>query len=289
MSQLSLEFKVSIADVVIRLFSTSEIELEEGYVPFLADEDAVVDIQAECFVGLPELNFDALKLLFEARNDEQRFYSIYDAPEGYCFVVYDQQEKDEVQQIAFLTAEFDYWKIYSRNAMALKYPMGPIIMHYLTLYTDAVLMHASCVFDGSEARMFSGFSGVGKSTISGIWAKAGAQMINDDRLVIRKKGNEFWVYNTPMYYVDDSKKAILSSIYLIKHSPENVLKKLSGALAVSRVMAFCIQNNFDRAFIDRRLKFFSELSNALPIAELGFVPTNEVIAFIKQNETSMLK
>ncbi len=284
MSVLGSEFKVAIADIVIRLFSDSEIELEDGYVPFLVDANAVVDIQAECFMGLPQLNFDSLKLLFEARNDDQRFYCIYDAPEGYCFVLYDQQLKDEVQQIAFLNAEFDYWKIYSRNAMALKYPMGPIMMHYLTLYTDAVLMHASCAFDGEKARMFSGFSGAGKSTISGIWAREGAQIINDDRLVIRKKEGAFWVYNTPMYYVDSSKKAVLNAIYLIKHSPVNVMKNLSGALAVSRVMAFCIQNNFDRSFIDRRLQFFSELCGATPVAELGFVPDKEVVAFIKEHE-----
>jgi len=146
------------------------------------------------------------------------------------------------------------------------------------------LMHASCAFDGEKARMFSGFSGAGKSTISGIWAREGAQIINDDRLVIRKKDGVFWVYNTPMYYVDSSKKANLNAIYLIKHSPMNVLKNLTGALAVSRVMAFCIQNNFDRSFIDRRLSFFFFFCAVTPVAELGFVPDKEVVAFIIKNE-----
>jgi len=284
MNQFGFDFKIAIAEVVLHVFSKNAIELEAGYVPFLADADAEADIQVECFQGLPEVDFASLKLLFEAQNEEQRFYSIYQTSEGYCFVLFDQQLKDQIQQIAYLNTSFNYWKIHSRTALALKYPMGPIIMHYLTLQTDAVLMHASCAFDGKKGRMFSGFSGVGKSTISKIWADAGSQIINDDRLVIRKIDGKFYVYNTPMYYVDMSKKAPLDAIYLIRHFPENKANRVNGALAVSKVMAFCIQNNFDKSFINKRLEFFSELCAATAIYELGFVPDSSVVTYITENE-----
>jgi hypothetical protein len=87
-----------------------------------------------------------------------------------------------------------------------------------------------------------------------------------------------------MYYADISKKAPLNAIYLISHSPVNKAKKLSGALAVSKVMAFCIQNNFDKAFIDKRLEFFYKLSQATSIYELGFVPDQQVVTYITENE-----
>jgi len=145
-------------------------------------------------------------------------------------------------------------------------------------------MHASCAFDGKKGRMFSGFSGTGKSTMSMIWAKSGSQIINDDRLVIRKIDGQFFLYNTPMYYVDQSKKAPLSAIYLIRHYPENKANKVKGALAVSKVMAFCIQNNFDKSFINKRLEFFSDLCGATPVYELGFVPNESVVSYIAENE-----
>lgn len=279
------EFNVMIADVLLHVFSSHEMELEDGYVPFLGDATSNDRIEVECIQGIPAIQLDAMELLFEARNEQQKFYSIYKHADGYCFAIYNQQTVDEIQQIAYLNPTFNYWKVYSETEMSLKYPMGPIIMHYLTLYVDAVLMHASCAFDGQKARMFSGFSGAGKSTISGIWARCGAQIINDDRLVIRQKEGRFFVYNTPMYYVDQSKKRELNAIYLIKHSPTNEITKLSGAGAVSRVMAFCIQNNFDRTFVERRLRFFSQMCEAIPVAELGFVPTEAVVDFIKQHES----
>lgn len=284
MNQHGFEFNISIAEIILHVFSKKAIELEAGYIPFLADYQVKADIEVECFHELPAVDFTSMKVLFEAKNEEQHFYSIYEYGEGYCFAIFNQQTKDEVQQIAYLNSTFDYWKIYSKDAMSLKYPMGPIIMHYLTIYTDAVLMHASCAFDGKNGRMFSGFSGAGKSTMSMIWSNAGSQIINDDRLVIRAVNDNFYVYNTPMYYTDISKKAPLNAIYLISHSPENKIKKISGALAVSKVMAFCIQNNFDKSFINKRLEFFYKLSLATSIYELGFVPDQQVVTFITENE-----
>ena len=154
----------------------------------------------------------------------------------------------------------------------------------MTINSEAVMMHASCAFDGEKARLFTGFSGVGKSTISKIMANAGNQIINDDRVIIRKKGSGYFVYNTPMYYKDYPKVAPLKSIYIISHSPENKITKLTGASAITKVMAFCIQNNFDKRFIQNRLQFFSELSSNISINELGFVPNESVVNFILDHE-----
>ena len=204
-------------------------------------------------------------------------------------MVYNQQDINQIQQIAILDESFTNWKIYSAKYdgmhLPMKYPMGPILMHYITLKTNAVMMHASCAFDGTKARIFTGFSGAGKSTMSMIWSEAGNQIINDDRLIVRRMEDGFYVYNTPMYYQDIPKKALLNSIYLISHSPENIINRLSGALAVSKVMAFSIQNNFDRQFINSRIDLFTDINNQVAIYELGFVPDKQVVQFVIANES----
>jgi len=283
-----------IAGFTITLFSDLIIELEEGYLPFTVQHiDNKPDIVIQCYNGIkPDILKDS-HLVFEAKNDEQRFYSIYRNEKDLMFVIYNQQNRDEIQQIAVLDESFTRWKVYSNivenKLLPLKYPMGPIIMHYMTLKSDAVMMHASCAFDGQNARIFTGFSGNGKSTISKLWAAAGNLIINDDRIIIRKSETGYLVYNTPMYYQDRPKKASLNAIYLISHSPENKIKKLSGALAISKVMAFSIQNNFDKQFIQSRLDFFSNLCLNIPVYELGFVPDKSVVNFILANEKAETK
>lgn len=281
---------LSIADFTIKLSSEKNITLEEGYLPFVIHDDKTVpDITIDCLLGLPSIDFNNGDLVFEAKNEIQKFYSIYRTGTNLGFVLYNQQTYDKVQQVALLDDTFSHWTVYSNpesdgSLMPLRYPLGPIIMYYLTIKSQAVLIHASCIFDGVKGRIFTGFSGNGKSTMSKIWADAGNLVINDDRLIIRKRENGYVVYNTPMYYSDRPKKALLGAIHLISHSPENRIKKQSGALAVTKVMAFCIQNNFDTKFIENHLNFLGELCQQIPVYELGFVPDNSIVNFVVVNE-----
>ena len=282
---------LSIADFSIRLISDAVVLLEEGYLPFVISRDvADTDITIECIHGIPSVPFPVNDLVFEATDETRKFYSIYQTATGLGFVMYNQQTTDEIQQVAMLDNTFTHWTVYLNpeadgNLLPLKYPFGPIVMYYLTVKTQAVLIHASCIFDGEKGRIFTGFSGNGKSTMSKLWADEGNLVINDDRLFIRKMDAGYFVYNTPMYYIDKPKKTTLDGIHLISHSQENKIKKLSGAMAVSKVMAFCIQNNYDKEYIHNHLNFLSELCTKVPVYELGFVPDTNIVDFIKSNES----
>lgn len=287
------QVNLTIADYSIHLHSDFDLELEDGFLPFIDETPKeLADISIECFKGIPFEEFSSADdLVFEARNEVQKFYTIYRMANGLLFYIYNQQKIDQISHVAHLNENYTDWKIYTTaqengKINALKYPLGPIIMHYLTVKSEAIMIHASCIFDGSKGRLFTGFSGRGKSTMSKLWADAGNLVINDDRIIIRKQNNYFYAYNTPMYYKDKSKKTRLDSIFLISHSPENRMTKLSGATAVSRVMAFCIQNNFDSLFIQNNLDFLSDLSTQIGIYDLGFVPDESIVTFIQENEST---
>jgi len=279
-----------IADYTIKINSELPLYLEEGYLPFLK-EGAVTnsDISVECLSGIPEELKKETSFLFEAENENQKFYSIFRQNKGYGFYIYDQQETDTIQQVALLDETMTNWKIYSRplpdgTLFSLKYPMGPILMYYLTVKNDAMMIHASGIFDGKKGRLFTGFSGYGKSTMSKLWLSCGNQVINDDRIIIRKQDGGFYMHNTPMYYKDMPKKSPVSAIHLIRHAPGNSCKKVSGAQAVSRVLAFCIQNNFDKQFVQNHLCFISELCSVADIYETGFLPDTDIVRHIQEND-----
>ena len=267
------------------------MSLEEGYLPFVISRDkADTDITIECFQGIPSNPFPLNDLVFEATDETRKFYSIFRTANGLGFVMFNQQTTDEIQQVAMLDNTFSHWKVYLNpetdgSLLPLKYPFGPIVMYYLTINAQAVLIHASCIFDGEKGRIFTGFSGNGKSTMSKLWADEGNLVINDDRLFIRKMDAGYFVYNTPMYYIDKPKKTTLDSIHLISHSKENKIKKLSGAIAVTKVMAFCIQNNYDKEYIHNHLDLLSDLCTHVPVYELGFVPDTSIVNFVKSNES----
>ncbi len=280
---------LSIAGLNILLQSeTHDIRLDIGYKNFIQKEEVQVDITVNCLpISGNPIPAEAEKI-FSSADEQLNFYEIYRETDRLWFLVHDQQNQEQVQQYAELKADLRNWNIWAHDIegglQAMHFPMGPILFHYATLTMDAVMMHASAIFDGEKGRMFSGFSGAGKSTMAGIWEKSGCSVINDDRIIIRREGKEYFVYNTPMYYEDENKKAPLDAIYLIRHSPENVIERLSGAAALTGVMAFSIQNNYDKRFVAHHLEFFSRLAKDVAIYRLGVVPTSEIIDFVKAKD-----
>jgi hypothetical protein len=281
---------LSVADFKILLQSkeVSEIGLEWSYLPFeINNTSECADVRITSVRGIPSYQSTAIKLLFEAKDAFQKYFSIYEENGFYKFIVYDQLIKNKIKKIALLNKNYSEWIIYSdiskkdEEVFPLLYPLGPLVLYYLTVKYNAILIHASAVFDGFKGRVFSGFSGSGKSTIAGLWQKSGSTIINDDRLMIRKDNEGYFAYNTPMNYVDVQKKMPLDYLYIIEQSKKNQIKRLKGATSVSGVMAFCIQHGYDQSLLEHHLNFLSELSKRIPIYKLGFVNNEKVIDFIK--------
>src|ERR1035437_215426 len=151
---MSNQITLSISDFIITLHSENSISLEEGYLPFVLEDNTIApDIHVECRPGKPDFTFSEDDLVFEAKNELQKFYSIYRSGPELGFYIYNQQTKDEIQQVAILDKTFSHWTVYSNpetdgSLKSLNYPLGPIIMYYLTVNSEAVMIHASCIFDG---------------------------------------------------------------------------------------------------------------------------------------------
>ena len=65
------------------------------------------------------------------------------------------------------------------------------------------MIHASGVYYNGRGYLFSGVSGKGKTTMAGLWDNIGAQVIHDDRLIIRSIDGVYRMFNTPVYRNDE--------------------------------------------------------------------------------------
>jgi hypothetical protein len=281
---------LKIADFLILLKSEIPVFLDEGYLPFAVNGDGLLpDLILTCLPILPKKQFDQEHLLFEASDSTGILYRIHRHNDGLAFFLYDQQKERALQQILLLDSGCRQGTIYmfpkpDGRFDVMKYPLGPILIYYLTARNNAVLIHASGVFDGHKGRLFTGFSGTGKSTMASLWKSAGNRIINDDRLIIRKMGDAYIMYNTPMYYPDEPKLAPLHAIHLIRHEAVNTMERITGAKAVSNVMAFCIQNNYDASLIGNNAGFNTGMTGRIPVYKTGFVPDLSVVTYISEHE-----
>ena len=166
----------------------------------------------------------------------------------------------------------------------LDYPLDGLILYYLTVINGDILIHASGVNHSGHGYLFSGVSGKGKSTISRLCENAGAKVIHDDRLVIRKRGNGYMMYNTPVYNNDAPNESPFHKIFIIDHDTSNKFFPVKGASAISLVMANCIQHNWGSEIIAKLLISVSVMCETIPVARLFFVPDQSITDLILENE-----
>lgn len=168
-----------------------------------------------------------------------------------------------------------------------QYPVGSIIIYYLTQLYGSVILHASGINYKNRGYIFSGFSGSGKSTIAGLYNNTGAHILNDDRIILRKIDGKSYIYNTPVYKNDSQKRSLLTEIFLINHNRSNKIHKLCFTEAVARLMAFTIQHHYLSALIKNQIRTIGKIISSTPVFKLGFSPEKSIINFISSNITDV--
>lgn len=180
------------------------------------------------------------------------------------------------------------WDLWIENAGCetdpLDYPLDGLILYYLTAINADIMIHSSGVYYNGHGYLFSGISGKGKTTMAMIWDSIGAQIIHDDRIIIRNNDGLFRMYNTPVYNNDIPRNAPINKIFLLDHGDENKVTPLKEASSISQVIANCIQHNYSPDMIARFLGSVSRMCSKIPVANLTFKPDRSIIEYILRNE-----
>jgi len=172
----------------------------------------------------------------------------------------------------------------------LSYPIGPLILlSKLSQRKEGIFLHASGIKDSKgNGYIFCGHSGAGKSTMARLWSKnKKGTVLNDDRLIIREKGEDFLAYGCPWYVRDknlvSNVKIEVKKIFFLSHNPRNYLKPLTPKEAFLRVIRHAYFPFWDKSSVDASFGFLKKLCQKIDCFELGFRPTKKVINFIRQD------
>ena len=110
------------------------------------------------------------------------------------------------------------------------------------LYHKGMMLHASAVAYGGCAYLFSGPSGIGKSTHTRLWQEVfgkEAIVFNDDKPALRSCDGRWYAYGTPWCGKDGinaNLKVPLAGICFLEQGKENTISLLNTQEAVARVI-----------------------------------------------------
>jgi len=153
----------------------------------------------------------------------------------------------------------------------LAYPMGELFMMNILGSGLGVLMHAAGVIYEGQGYLFAGQGGAGKTTCARFWQKLpGAQVINDDKVILRWEDGVIQIYGTPWHGEGGMALPLcapLKQLYILLQSEQNDITFIPPLQMVKEKLDFT-------------LHFFEHLIQIIPCRELGFVPDFSVVDFV---------
>lgn len=136
-----------------------------------------------------------------------------------------------------------------------------------------MMLHASAVALDGKAYLFSGPSGMGKSTHTRLWEDLfpEARVFNDDKPAIRYTDGAWYAYGTPWSGkngININMKTTLAGICFLRRGEKNTIRRLSGFEAASAVISQTMKRFMIAAPLDAMLELVNRLVEDIPVFEL---------------------
>ncbi len=170
----------------------------------------------------------------------------------------------------------------------LAFPLDELLVaNLLTLPgNEGVLLHACAVTDpDGNAYVFVGQSGDGKSTTARIWAaREGMTILTDERVIIRRHEDGFFVHGTPWH--GDQLAAVpgrarISGIFILRKAPANSVTETRPSLASALLFARSFPPLHNPESLAATAAFLESLVTNVPCRELHFLPDSSVVDFVR--------
>jgi hypothetical protein len=158
-----------------------------------------------------------------------------------------------------------------RNPVA--HPVDQLLVMYMLADREGALIHSSGIDFHGRGYMLSGRSGAGKSTISRRFVSAGHEVLSDDRIVVRKIDGELRMFGTPWSGeagIAGNKDLPLHGIFFLHQGVENLIKKITPAEAIERLIPVTSIPWYDKSVLSKVLTFCEEIVSACPAYDLVF-------------------
>ena len=156
----------------------------------------------------------------------------------------------------------------------LAYMMSGAQFYRQLLKFDGMLLHASAVAVDGRAYLFSGPSGMGKSTHTRLWQELlgeDAKVFNDDKPALRCLDGVWYAYGTPWCGKDGINldlKVPLAGICFLKRGEQNAIRTLNSKEASFELIAQTIRRFKNAELLDGMLNIVERLVRDVPIYEL---------------------
>lgn len=208
---------------------------------------------------------------------EDRLVSYYREPNRrwqFCY----EEGKDFGKLIVL--PEFSHYTSDIRNIW------NKIDLSRILLRQGGLILHASYIIWNGCGILFTAPSGTGKSTQAGLWEKyRGAEIINGDRAVIRKREGKQRAYSLPFSGTSGICRNVscpLQAIVVLGQAKTNILRYLSDSEAVKYLYSQCAVNRWNGAEVSLVMDLLQKLVREVPVLRLDCLPDESAVEVLEK-------
>lgn len=156
----------------------------------------------------------------------------------------------------------------------------------LLLSRKRMILHAALIDTQYGGILFSGPSGVGKSTQADLWiSHAGAALINGDRPILGKTEAGWIGYGAP--YAGSSRCYVnrnvpIKAIVMLQKGPECVLRRMEPKEALRGLYPEVLLNSWNPEYMVRASELIDALIRTVPVYQLICTPDIRAVEILKE-------
>jgi hypothetical protein len=159
------------------------------------------------------------------------------------------------------------------------------IVHHLTA-AGGFLLHASWIDVGGEAILFTGPSGIGKSTQAALWQRhRQAELINGDRAAVFPGREGVEVRGIPFCGssgVTQNRTLPLKAVVYLSQAPQTDITPLTGGKAFRRLWPECCINVWNPEDIASCTQSLSQTLMQVPVFHLSCTPDGSAVQALEK-------
>lgn len=258
--------KYRIGDFIFGICMEKGLEVPDNLRKFEIDSERAVRVEYHLKVvdKLPKLQGQCVSrrrdlVVYERDGLESRKMNFKGIPDSYG--VY--QEISDSRVDSYLKA--DYLKLLKADTVFLSL----FVLEKRMLRESAVILHCSVLKLEDGVLLFSGPSGIGKSTHADLWVKyRGGRVINGDRTLVKKVRGKWMALGWPICGSSEicyNENYPIKAVIFMGQSAENTGNRLSYFEAVKELISQITANGWNQEFVEKVWTMAEEFAAEIPV------------------------
>lgn len=277
-----MKYQIEIAEVIIELDIPFFVDKAPNVTPFFVNKECKPDcrIQWKTSDELIQINntpiYTSLPNIYRYEDGFIQEYWLYGPESAYGWLYQTEIMLD--------------WKFYIRKNWEKQVGNWAEIVAKCDTETvlnrkKAVLLHASFVKWKGKGVLFSGPSGIGKSTQAELWYQyEQAEIINGDRAYLRKMENNWYAYGLPMAgssHVFKNEKAEVACLVFLEKGLSNKIERMLPLEAFTRLYKEIAVHTWDIEFVENVLDLANLIIKNIPVLRFVCRPDKSAVEVLR--------